>query len=189
MFKSQDIHCLVLAAGSARRYGSAKLLHRLDDGRSILQHTLGTYTELFDQVTVICNDNLRLIDQAIAAQALVKVNPLSHVGMSESIKLGISSIAPKIACLIVLADMPYVTSDSISRICQLVRANNMVQALVDAQPGNPVAIGADFLPELMQLQGDVGAKAILQKYPLQVVNIELSDNGLVHDIDTLDDLR
>ena len=189
MFKAQNIRCLVLAAGSARRFGACKLLHPLSDGRSILQHTLGLYSALFDQVTVVCNDNQELINQALALNASVEVNALSDQGMSESIKLGVSKTTPALAWLIVLADMPYVASASIIKLCQCAKRSKIIQARIDNKPANPVLIGRDFYSQLMQLQGDVGAKAIMQAHSDAVIQLDLNDIGLVHDIDRPSDIR
>lgn len=189
MFRAEDIRCIILAAGSARRFGSSKLLYPLKDGRSILQTTMKVYTDLFDQVTVICNDNLELINQALRLNALVEVNPQSDLGMSESIKLGVGDSKPNIGWLIVLADMPYVDPISVIRLCQLATRFNIVQARVSSKPANPVLIGADFQSEIMALTGDVGAKSILQAHNEAVLRVDLEDTGLIHDIDKLSDIR
>ena len=189
MYKTANISCLILAAGSARRFGRAKLLYTLADGRSILQTTLGIYTELFDLVTVICNDNTELIKQAHNMNAKVEVNPLSHMGMSESIKLGINITRPKLAWLIALADMPYVEDGSIVQLCQLAERNKIIQPYVNATPGNPVLIGIDFLSDLLSLEGDVGAKSVLQSNNQSVVKVDLNDLGLTQDVDTPGDVK
>ena len=189
MYKAKDISCLILAAGSESRFGSAKLLYRLKDGRSILQNTIGVYQSVFDQVTVVCNDNMQLIDQAHNLGALIEVNPLAHLGMSESIKLGVRVTQASTAWLIVLADMPYVDAVSIVRLCQFADRKKIIQPYFNSSPGNPVMIGTAFLPQLMSLEGDVGAKAILQTHSQALIKLDLDDSGLVHDIDTLDDVK
>lgn len=52
--------------------------------------------------------------------------------------------------------------------------------------GNPVAFSRKYLPELLVLNGDQGARRLLQAFP--VAEIAVDDPGIRMDIDTPADL-
>jgi len=43
--------------------------------------------------------------------------------------------------------------------------------------------------ELLQLRGDTGARAILERHRAEIVRIECDDPGVLFDVDTREDLR
>ena len=55
------------------------------------------------------------------------------------------------------------------------------------QRGNPVGFSRQYLPQLLALQGDQGARSILRQYPVQQVVVD--DAGILQDIDTPADLH
>jgi molybdenum cofactor cytidylyltransferase len=50
--------------------------------------------------------------------------------------------------------------------------------------GNPVLWGRQFFPEMLALEGDVGARSLIARYPDQVCEIEVEDMAPLTDIDT-----
>ena len=58
-----------------------------------------------------------------------------------------------------------------------------------SERGHPVAFGEVFREELLALQGDSGAKAVLQAHPDKVHRLQVNDPGIVQDIDTPEDLQ
>jgi molybdenum cofactor cytidylyltransferase len=57
----------------------------------------------------------------------------------------------------------------------------------NGQRGHPVGFGAAWREELLKLDGDDGARALLKDKP--VTRILTEDEGAFRDIDTLGDLR
>ena len=58
----------------------------------------------------------------------------------------------------------------------------------EGNPGNPVAFGRSFFSSLEKLDGDVGAKNIVQANTQSVIEISVSDKGILIDIDSPDDV-
>jgi molybdenum cofactor cytidylyltransferase len=63
---------------------------------------------------------------------------------------------------------------------------DMVAPFYEGKRGNPVGFSAACLPELLALQGDQGARALLAQSGLQ--KLPVSDSGILRDIDTPADL-
>ncbi len=60
--------------------------------------------------------------------------------------------------------------------------------VIDGKRGNPVLWSRRFFPELMALQGDMGARFLIGKYPEAVVEVPMTGQGALIDIDTPDAL-
>ena len=55
--------------------------------------------------------------------------------------------------------------------------------------GNPVLWGAAFFPELKELRGDIGGRKLLQDHFAAHNSVEIATPAILHDIDTLSDLK
>ena len=58
----------------------------------------------------------------------------------------------------------------------------------EGRPGHPVAFAAELLPALRALDGDRGARALLDAQRERVVEVPVADAGIHADIDTVADL-
>ena len=55
---------------------------------------------------------------------------------------------------------------------------------IDGQRGNPVVWSRRFFPELMAVQGDIGARQLISRYSEAVAEVPLSGSAALTDIDT-----
>ncbi len=182
---------LLLAAGASRRMrGADKLLMKVDDQALLArmaERALATGHPVF--VTLPEGGGPRK-----AALAGLKVTPVAVAkperGMSASIRAGIEALPPGTpAALIMLADMPEITTDDLDALLaasaraghrQIVRATGE-----DGTPGNPVLFPARLFPALKALQGDQGARALVKREtPLPV---PLPGRHALIDLDTPED--
>ncbi|MDP6017147.1 MAG: hypothetical protein QGI32_13705, partial [Candidatus Latescibacteria bacterium] len=53
--------------------------------------------------------------------------------------------------------------------------------------GNPVLFSHGFRQQLLALEGDRGAGGLLARYAASVVEVEVDDDGIFTDVDTLQD--
>ena len=65
----------------------------------------------------------------------------------------------------------------------------MVVPTIDGKRGNPVVWSRRFFPELMALDGDVGARHLIGRYPEAVAEVPLTDTAALIDVDTPEALR
>ena len=91
--------------------------------------------------------------------------------------------------MIALADMPRIASDTILRIIAAVEEGAKVVAPVyGGERGHPVGFGAPLRDELLALDGDQGARAVLDQHRDAVRLIECDDPGVLYDVDRKRDL-
>ena len=120
----------------------------------------------------------------------VVVNSFAKVGMGTSIAAGVRACPDASGWLIALGDMPFIQPETIANILAALSASAaIVIPTFNGARGHPVAFAANFLPELMALQGDQGARSIVAAHPARLKLLPVDDAGVVADIDTPDDLR
>jgi molybdenum cofactor cytidylyltransferase len=178
------ITAIVLAAGQARRFGECKQLAQID-GKPLLQHVLDTLRESkVDDVVVVLGAYENEIRQQIDFRgARIIVNPDYENGMSTSIRAGLRAIDSE-AVFIVLGDQPFVRAGTYDVLIDEYRRTRAIAVMptFNGARGNPVLIDKSLFPELMQIQGDIGAKAILAKH--EIAKVAVDDRGVITDIDT-----
>jgi len=170
-------HVLVLAAGASSRFGSPKALARID-GHTLLDSTLAKARAIAgDNVTVVLGANAESI---IAASGLsdspinrsqadirprVTINPHWADGLASSLKHGIALVPDDAAAaLVVLVDQPGVSSADLSMLIDAWRNRPLTAAAAEyaGDVGAPCILPRAIFDAIMTLQGDRGAKAVLQ---------------------------
>lgn len=177
---------LVLAAGQSARFGADKRRAPLGDGRSLLQHSVARALEVFDDVRVVLRDGEQACDLGLPAGCRVVHSPQAGLGMGHSLAAGAASLADSdaLAVAILLGDMPWICPATLRQLLQMAHPGSIVVPSFNGQNAHPVMFGRNFWPELEVLTGDQGARSILQRHPARVVPVEVSDPGVLQDIDT-----
>ena len=196
--KPLPVGALVLAAGFSRRFGGSKLLAPLP-GASVtvfeqslrrladtLEHiVVVTRPELFDALTILC-DKVRN-EHANLSLSLLSFDGAEQ-GMGASLAFAAQHIGHWRACLVCLADMPHLSCSSIEAIADELSSDNIVIPQYDGQRGHPTGFGSDFFTQLAASTGDRGARALLTTHADCVIALDLTDRGILLDIDTPQDL-
>jgi molybdenum cofactor cytidylyltransferase len=183
---------ILLAAGSSTRFGSNKLLHRLpgNETKTIAELAARQLLDaLPDSIAIIRehDSELKALFSNLGMPVVTNVN--AHLGMSSSIACGINSRPDATGWVIALADMAYIPSTVISRVAQALQRDALIVAPVyDGQRGHPVGFSRRLFNELVNLQGDVGAKSIIEKHREELQLLEVKDAAILRDIDRKADL-
>ena len=180
---------VLLAAGSAIRFGGDKLLAPLVDGTPIGVAALRNLAPAVDVVLAVVRPGDSALAAALAAGgARVTVCPRAAEGMGASLAWGVRAAPIAAGWLIALADMPWIQTVTISRVADAVRAGAPIAApsWKDSR-GHPVGLASRFFGELAALAGDEGAKAILCRHPATLIATD--DAGVLRDVDTRQDLK
>ena len=187
-------HLIYLASGNARRFGKNKLLQEYD-GKPLFLHGLERLLEAAEgdrscEITVVSRyPEIRAAARELGVRAVDA--PESEKGISCSIQAGIRAVRPceeEDFLLFLCADQPHLFTDTIRRLLLRARPGTETARLfAGTTPGNPVLFSAALIPELMELRGDSGGKAILKRHTC--IPVPAGNPLELYDIDTEEDLR
>ncbi len=201
MAELNEIAAIVLAAGLSRRFGSDKLIHRIKAHGTelpILACSLIPWLDTFESVTVVIRPQAESfcssIEIALGRHYANKVRWVSSAGslqgMGFSLADGIRLNHLAAGWLIGLGDMPILPKIAIESVREAIIEGAPIAApFYHGRQGHPVGFSSAFKDQLLGLQGDRGAKSLLDRYESQILKIEINDAGIFSDIDTLDDLH
>lgn len=191
---------IVLAAGRGTRMGGPKLLARLDGPPSSspvepllpesppLQatHTRNTVLGHVLDAVVGCRERLAEIvvvtgrgSEDVAAalgDLLVAINPDPEVGQSGSLQVGVGALPNDRDVLVILGDQPFVNAETLGRVLDARAAAPRAAAVGLLPEGGPrvrppVVLHRSLLPRILELDGDQGARELIERYQDQVVPV------------------
>jgi molybdenum cofactor cytidylyltransferase len=181
---------LLLAAGSATRFGSDKLAHRLPHGVPIAVQAARHLHSIIAVIYAVVKpgaDDLALQLKKEGCQVVVCESAAE--GMGASLACAARAAGRTDGYLVALADMPFVRTASIAAVRDaLVGGAPLAAPYWRARRGHPVGISGIFFEQLIGLGGDEGAKGLLGENEKRLVKIPVGDPGILRDIDTPDDL-
>ena len=186
----RDIVGLLLAAGSAKRFGSNKLLHALPHGVPIALQAARHLKPETSAVIAIVRPGQDALFKALQQEGCsVVVCENADEGMGASLACGARAAGEAKGYLIALADMPFIRRSSIAAVREALEKGAALAAPYwRGRRGHPVGISHAFYEELVQLKGDEGARSILAANDARLVKIPLGDPGVLRDIDRPEDL-
>jgi len=184
---------MVMAAGAATRYGSAKQLARLPNGCTLVRHAAVTAVETGLPVQIVIGAHGELVRAELVGLDLEIVDATEWWrGIGRSIAQGVDALVDRLgrptSVLLTLADLPQVTSEDLLRLADLHRQSPdrlLVSGFGDNR-GPPCLFPDDFLPELQALVGDDGARGVVKANTARVIAVPLAAAGF--DIDRPADL-
>lgn len=198
---------IILAAGASSRMKSELNEHKLTlrfphSGKTLLETTLECYSSLpFLEILLVLppdehhpETHPRTSDATNRSVSSIRsiFNPATERGMAYSLALGIKAASPEAqGFLIALGDMPFIRPATIEALCNVFFRATAPEAICvpyyQRKRGNPVLFGRAYSEDLQKLQGDTGAKSLLEKYEQYVISLQTEDEGILRDIDTKED--
>lgn len=189
----RQIAAVVLAAGLSTRMGSNKLLAQIDGEPLVRRVVRSVAASAARPVVVVTGHEHEVICTALAhAEILIVHNPDYRDGLSTSVRTGISKVAECDAAIIVLGDMPSVSSMLIDKMIAAYgskKHNAICVATSRGRRGNPVLFDRSFFPELQMISGDIGAREIIRMHRPLVCEVDVDDDGPLIDLDTPEELE
>jgi molybdenum cofactor cytidylyltransferase len=193
MNKAKPWRGILLAAGRGRRFDSSgtrnKLLQLLPSGLTVAETSAKNLLKMLpDTLAVVSAQAESLTSILTLAGCDMTVCASAHDGLASSLVHALQQAPGGIAgWVIALADMPFVQAESIAAIVRaLDEGGGIVVPTYQGKRGNPVGFSCHYLPQLLALSGDQGARDLLKIYP--VTEVAVDDVGILRDIDVPQDL-
>lgn len=181
---------ILLAAGAATRFGGGKLLHPLEDGVAIAAHAARNLLSVTGEVVAVVRwGDFPLSDMLDEEGCVVTMFQDAARGMGASLAHGVTHARDADGWVVALADMPLIARQTIRSVAAALEAGALIAApAYKGERGHPVGFGAALRGELLALDGDQGARAVLERHRDAVKLIECDDPGVLYDIDSKSDL-
>lgn len=187
-----NIGILILAAGSASRMQQPKMLLPYGKG-TILSHLLEETKAVQPKAICVVTGyyHTAMLPMLQKEPVTVVYNKNWKEGMAGSIKTGLTALlglAPELdAVMILVSDQPFITRELLQHMLQTQEnsGKGIVAALYNGVKGTPVLFSSSYFNHLQELQGDKGAKSILQLVPDDITTVDFAEGEM--DIDTPED--
>lgn len=181
---------VLLAAGSGIRFGGDKLLAPLPDGTPIGVRAARTLLGGVDRGLAVVRPGDAALARLLEAEGLeVAACPGAAKGMGTSLSFGVAACSEAEGWVVALADMPFVRPETVEAVTHSLRAGAWIAAPSHGgRRGHPVGFSRQLFPELVALEGDVGAREVLARYASRGRVVETDDTGILLDVDVLHDI-
>ncbi len=181
---------ILLAAGSASRFGTQKLLAPLH-GRPLVLHALDALRPATTEIIAVVRPHSEALTALLTqAGAHVTVCKQAADGMGYSLACGARLAPPDADLLIALGDMPAIAPATLASITAALAAGAAIAVpCYRGRRGHPVGFAARMAPTLRELTQDQGARGVLLAHADAVLEIPVDDPGVLADVDTPSDLE
>lgn len=184
---------LVLAAGSSSRLGESKQL--LDwGGRPLLEYVVARVSQWpVDEVWVVLGHEAdEVMDACDLGEANVVINDDHADGLASSLSVGLDALmqdGKAERAVIALGDQPTIDPDVVAELLERHALSHRLAAIPRYRytRSNPVAVDRTLFTRLMSLEGDQGARQLLQAHPDWVEEV-LFEQMPPRDVDTRTDV-
>lgn len=184
---NKKIWGIILAAGEGKRAGGGKLSRNIH-GKPMLQHVVEMAAQSSLDGVLLVTGYERNLGEKIAKRAGIKYyyNADYSLGMSTSLKLGISKVPEGISAVaIILGDMPYVQRKTMDSLVSIYKTTDskIIIPVCNEKKGHPVLMSCRYNGEIYNISGDIGAREIIEKHSDEVLHWQTDDLGILRDID------
>lgn len=191
--RTVTLGAVLLAAGRSSRMGAHNKLLARFGGEPLVRRSARTLLDagLSDAVAVLGHQAPE-VGSALEPTGLRTIeNPDFASGIASSLKVGIHALPGTVdGALILLADMPEIAAADLKKLAEVFADHAgmaIVRATASGQRGNPVILPRALFGSVEALQGDTGARHIVENSELEIIDVEIGEGARV-DVDTPDAL-
>ena len=187
---TRHIAALVLAAGRSTRMGGPnKLLAEIAHRPLVRIAAEAALASRAKPVIVVAGHQRSEVEKVLAGLPVEIVhNPDFADGLGTSVRAGIAAVPAEVdGAIVLLGDMPQVDARLIDRLIAAFdpdRGALVVVPTFEGKRGNPVLWSRRFFPDLMAIEGDIGARHLIGHYGEAVVEVPVEGDAALVDVDT-----
>tara|TARA_Y100000590_G_scaffold311116_1_gene351513 strand:- start:2029 stop:2598 length:570 start_codon:yes stop_codon:yes gene_type:complete len=184
------ISSILLAAGQSKRMNGENKLVKKINGIPLIKYSIkNILTSSIDNIVVVLGYEKEIVEKFIDKSKKIKLvfNKNFESGMASSIKVGLDNLpAMTDSFFICLGDMPNVNSSIYNKLIKSKNNNEIIIPTYKGQRGNPILFSKSIKDELMNLEGDMGAKKIIDIKKEKIFEVETLDKSVTQNFNTRD---
>ena len=184
---------VILAAGDSTRMGSPKAL-LLTNGRTFVAAIAETFAAAgIDEIVVVTGRDHDRVSDAVSNVSLlvpprIVRNPDPSRGQLSSLLTGMDAVvtADTEAMVVTLVDVPLLAAETVQLVVAEWRRTRapIVRPAIGDRHGHPVVFDRRVFRELRLAPLEAGAKWVVRAHADEVVNVPVTDEGCLVDVDT-----
>jgi molybdenum cofactor cytidylyltransferase len=179
------VGAVILAAGQASRMaasGSHKLLAEFDGVPLVKKSVQSVLAGGVDEAVMVTGYRAGDIRAALGDMAgdprLSIVDNRDYAsGMASSLRTGLRPLRGHAdGVLVMLADMPGISADDLRKLVEAFRTSGgevIIRAVFAGKRGNPVILPKATFDAISKLEGDIGARPVIEKSGLEIIDIDI----------------
>jgi len=189
-----QVPVVLLAAGRSSRMGGQNKLLASFDGKPLIRRAAeNALASKASGIIVVTGHQRERVEQALEGLDVTFAdNPDFATGLSSSLKAGIAKVPQDAAgAMIVLGDMPGISDMDLNRLIRAFakgEGRSVVRATHEGRRGNPVVLPRSLFAAVAHLEGDTGARHLVEAEGLDVIDVEIGEAAAV-DVDTPEAMR
>ncbi|MDO8671114.1 MAG: nucleotidyltransferase family protein [Dehalococcoidia bacterium] len=184
---------LVLAAGYSNRMGNFKPLLPFGDA-TVIESAVGTFLKAgVHDVRVVVGWRANEIIPILADLGVIAViNPRFDSGMYSSVVAGVESMNPEVEAFLLLpGDYPLVKPETVQTLIDayLHTQAGIIYPRFLERRGHPPLILTRYFEIVLPPDLPGGVRTLLRQHDTEALDVEVTDRGVVMDLDDIDDYR
>ena len=187
------ISAILLAAGQSKRMNGENKLTKEIQGIPLIKLSVkNILASSIDELIIVLGHQKEIVEKLIDKNEKIKFvfNKDFESGMASSIKTGLNNLSEKTeAFFICLGDMPMINQDVYN---QLIRSRNNKEIIVPTYKGqqrNPILFSKSMKSIIISIEGDIGAKKILEQNKDKILKVKIDDINITKDFNTKDNFN
>lgn len=186
---------IVLAAGRSSRMAPRNKLLEVIDGEPMVRRvaSVALASGAHPVIAVTGHDSGAVAEALRGLKVRIVHNDCWAEGLSTSLRAGLGALPSECeGALICLGDMPGIEAGVLKDLMTAFAASGRDAICVPVRSGrrgNPVLWGKAFFVEMLTIEGDAGAKHLIERHEHDVVEVEVATDSIFVDVDAPSDLR
>ncbi len=187
------ISAILLTAGQSKRMCGENKLTKKIQGIPLIKHSVeNILSSSIDELIVVVGYQKEIIEKLIDKNVKIKFvfNKNFEIGMASSIKTGLNHLSDDTeAFFICLGDMPMVNKDVFNLLIKSKNNKEIIVPTYNGKQGNPVLFSKSMKKQIMTIEGDAGAKKILQLNKDKILYIKTNDQYIMKNYNSQNDFN
>ena len=185
------ISAILLAAGQSKRMNGENKLTKEIQGIPLIKLSVkNILASSINELIIVLGHQKEIIEQLIKKNEKIKCvfNKDFESGMASSIKTGLNHLSEDAeAFFICLGDMPMVNKNVFNLLIKSKNNREIIVPTYNGKQGHPVLFSKSMKKQIMTIEGDVGAKKILQLNKDKILDIKTNDQSIIKNYNTQND--